>query len=210
MPDVIHVMLTDYGQFGWGISSPQLPELIGGRETYQELVKDLDELIVFGGGSVDAPRLVHVQTHRMLENGDELVVRVALDAHDKERLTVAARLNSALGLTGQVTNMLNVPRRPTGEALFVCALPSDTLGWLGDQMEDQDALCVVTSVGNGDESMIRVQFLTHGEALLSSGVEPHQPTTADAMGFTRSTTLSEVIHAEDRGQVERGTQLVYG
>lgn len=207
VPDVIHVMLTDYGQFGWGISSPQLPELIGGRDTREELTKDLEGLIVFGGGAADAPRLIHLQRHIMLENGDELVIRVAQDDSAVERARVALGLTSALSLTGQVTAMLNVPRRPTGEALFVCALPSDTLGWFGDQMEDQDSMCVVTTVENGGEGVIRVQFLGHGEPL--AGTDTHLLTSAGTMGWTPDTKLHEVIVAEDSGRVERGSQLVY-
>lgn len=51
----VHVLLTDYGRFGWGTSSPQMPELIGGRDTLAELEADLEKLLAFGDAPPQAP-----------------------------------------------------------------------------------------------------------------------------------------------------------
>jgi hypothetical protein len=196
MPETIHVMLTDYGNFGWGISSPQLPELIGGRDIVEELRADLDELLVFGGAERGSPFVIHLQKYLVLDNGDELVIRIAQDEKFKERWEAGLRLTAALRVAGQITSMLNVPRRPTGEVLFICAEASDTLGWVSAQLNAHDASCLVVSIA---EDLIRTQFIGHGEG--TDATEDWARTTD--MGWTDSTTISEIMKAQDSGRVAR-------
>ena len=195
--DTVHVLLTDYGQFGWGISSPQMPELIGGRDSYEELVADLEQLLAFGGASEQAPRLLHLQKHRMLMNGDEFIIRVARDEKFEARWHVGQQLTAALNIAGQLHAMLSVPRRPTGELLFICAEPSDTVGWIVEQLNDHDAACVVVGVAS---ELIRTQFFGSGPS--DSADEPWVR-LAD-MGWSDRTTLSEIIRQQDSGTVAQG------
>ncbi|GAA1332377.1 hypothetical protein [Saccharothrix algeriensis] len=194
---VVHVLLTDYGQFGWGISSPQLPELIGGRESYEELVADLDKLLAFGGATDGNPRLLHLQKHRVLMSGDEFLIRIARDSKFDARWTAGQQLTAALNIADQLTPLLSVPRRPTGEALFICAEPTDTVGWIVRQLDKNDAACVVISASS---EMIRTQFFGTGSV---EGDDSPWATLSE-LGWTEETTLSEIIRQQDSGKVSRG------
>lgn len=198
MPEAIHVLLTDYDRFGWGISSPQLPELIGGRDTYEELVADLNQLLEFGGAKPDAPRVIHHQKYIELANGDELMVRMAQDGKAEDRLRVGMHLATAMGVAAQLTDMLKAPRRPTGEVLFICVEPDDTLGWVSTQLNQQDAGCLVLQ---RDADKLHTLFIAHGKTSTDGWDR------AEHVGWAPDTTVLELFEAQDSGKVARG-QLV--
>jgi hypothetical protein len=200
VPDVIQVILTDYGRFGWGISSPQLPELVGGGDTYEALYGDLDELLAFGGAPAGSGRAIHIQKHCVLADGDELLIRIARDAHETRRTQVGQQLTEAMKVPAQLEHMLKGARRPTGELLFICALADDTLAWVSEQLTAEDAACAVISL---DEQFIRTQYIG------SSREQDERPwrRTAD-MGFSDKSTLGEMVRAQDEGLVQEG-QLLY-
>jgi hypothetical protein len=75
--------------------------------------------------------------------GGELVTRVALDAHASERREVHERLGRALAVPDQLRSLLGGPVNRVGEVIYVCAIPSDTVGWLEDQLDMRgDALTI--------------------------------------------------------------------
>jgi hypothetical protein len=202
----VNVLLTDYGEFGWGISSPQLPGFIGGRATQEELRQDLPELLSFAGVDTDQDDVrLHLERHLVLVNGEELTVRVATGEKDEDqRASVANTLVSALRVSSQVSQMLDVPRRPTGEVLFVCATPYDTIGWIIGQLENDDAACVVLQKAVHE---IRTQSFTTGFVAAQAAVREHTH-SVDEMGWDEKTTLQEILEAQSSGRLERGEQLV--
>jgi hypothetical protein len=197
--DTVHILLTDYGHYGWGVTSPQLPELTGGRQTYDELQADLDEILAFGGASEDQPRTLHIQKHHVLASGDEILIRVAVDTKADARWFAAKQLIAALNRPAQTQHMLAIPRRPTGEALFICAEPSDTIGWISEQFDEGDAASVVVSAST---EMIRAQPFAHRP---SAGAENPPQTSLAEFGWTAQTTLSEIIRQQDSGQLAADT-----
>jgi hypothetical protein len=199
VPDTIHVILTDYGRFGWGISSPQLPELVGGSATYESLVGELGELLTFGGAAPGAKVVIHTQSHLVLPDGDEVLIRIG-DTQRARRMQAASQLDAAMRDPVQLKRMLAGARRPTGELLFICAVPEDELGWVSAQLTAEDVACVVISV---DHMSIRTQYV-------GSTRKTHERPWRrfSDMGFDASTTLIEAIKAQDAGLVNQ-SELVY-
>jgi hypothetical protein len=115
-------------------TSPQAPGLVYGRPSLKELRYDLDEVLAFHfERPVPFNVVEHIERHYDLADG-ELVLRVAIDAHTKEREEVAHRLVQIASLPGQA-QALTASANPIGEAVYVCAIPSDTLGWLAAQLQ---------------------------------------------------------------------------
>src|ERR1700761_1316442 len=66
--------------------------------------------------------------------GHELVTRIAQDEHRDQRDAVFERIGRALAVSGQAEALVSTVTNTVGEAVYVCAVPSDTLGWLTAQL----------------------------------------------------------------------------
>lgn len=115
-------------------TSPQAPGLVYGRPSLKELRHDLDGVLSFHFERPGPFRVAeHIERHYDLADG-ELVIRVAMDAHTKDREAVAKRIFQVAQLPEQARALVSAAN-PIGEAVYVCAVPSDTLGWLGAQLQ---------------------------------------------------------------------------
>lgn len=115
-------------------TSPQAPGLVYGRPSLKELRHDLDEVLAFHFERPGPFRVVeHIERHYDLADG-ELVIRIAMDAYTGEREAVANRILQVASLPEQARALVSAAN-PIGEAVYVCAVPSDTLGWLGAQLQ---------------------------------------------------------------------------
>jgi hypothetical protein len=108
-------------------------------------------------------------------------------------MSVRQQIAAALNFTGQGAGMMSAPRRPTGEVLFVCALLTDTIGWITEQMDEEDTVCVVLNVS---PEFIRTQSFG------SAGQSDDRPwVTVGDLGLTSQTTLAEIIQQQDSGRI---------
>jgi predicted RNase H-like HicB family nuclease len=114
-------------------TSPQAPGLAYGRPSLQELRADLGEVLEFHFGHPGPFTVVeHIEHHYDLAGG-ELVIRVAMDAHTAERESVAERIRQVANVPEQARSLV-LAANAVGEAVYVCAVSSDTLGWLEAQL----------------------------------------------------------------------------
>ncbi len=186
MPDrTIDVIV--YGEDGsWSASSPQVPGFVGGRASREDLSHDLPGMLSFAG--IDPEGLtVRVHEEAMIStNEGDFVLRVASDDHFEERREVAERIRAALTDEIQREDMSDAPRTPTGELLYICAVPSDTVRWCVEQLHS-DGDGAVAAVCVAEEMIWATHFLTGADA-------PGQ--RLEHFGFLLDTTLSEMMQSQ--------------
>ncbi|MFG2815281.1 hypothetical protein [Streptomyces sp. NPDC048410] len=206
--EVVHVLLTDYGQYGWGVTSPQLPELVGGRESYKELRDDLDDILAFGGVPEGAKVIVHRQKYAVDPGGEHACfIRIANDEVEFDRIEAAMRLAGVLNDPAQRTRIMSGPSISTGERLFICAVPGDTLRWLSDQLVTGEVASIITSLADDmlGGKLIREMPIAHG----CEGDEPDEEWhSLSESGLTPDSTLGDLIMAVDAGRVSDDALLV--
>lgn len=130
-------------------TSPQAPGLVYGRPSLKELRNDLEDVLSF---HFDRPGPFMVAEHHEwhYDIGDgELVIRVAMDEHVADRAAVAERIRGAATVPEQAVSLVSGATNAVGEAVYVCALPSDTCGWLSAQLQPPaDAFNVALTIAD--------------------------------------------------------------
>jgi len=164
-------------------TSPQALGLVYGRPSLKELRHDLHEVLAFHFERPGPFKVVeHIERHYDLADG-ELVIRVAMDAHTKEREMVAQRILQVVSLPEQAQALVACAN-PIGESVYVCAVPSDTLGWLAAQLQPSapgDMINVALTIADG--------FLFTMPVAVEDGNRPTWP-VGSAMP---ATSLSEIM-----------------
>lgn len=148
LTDAIHLVIriTDEGFYA---TSPQATGLVYGRSTLAELHAGLDEVLRFHLGHPGPFQLVEHHERHYDIYGRELVTRIALDEHRDERQEVYMRVGRTLALPDQARSLGEGPTNRVGEVVYVCAVPSDTVGWLAAQLDPRgDALMVAVAIAD--------------------------------------------------------------
>lgn len=188
MGDTLHLVATNEREYGWSLTSPQLPGFVYGRPNREEFDADLEEALEFAGAP-DCPRVLHeVERVRTPEDVD-LLIRIARDRHVLERRRTAKLLLGALQDPQQRTGpdgLTSGPRLPTGEILFVIALPSDRLGWVYDQLGDRDTIVRVAASASGGLLWVSRVALSELD-LLEDAI------TLEQLGLSNDSTVGELM-----------------
>jgi len=116
--------------------------------------------------------------------GDEYTVRIASEPDRASRLETFRRLVGVLS-TDQRRILLDAARSSTGEVAFVVALPTDTLGWLDEQLYDEDDVITIV-VPVAEEHLFTPSVGTGPREGWTSLVE---------RGWSAETTVSEVMQS---------------
>jgi hypothetical protein len=114
-------------------TSPQAPGLVYGRPSLEGLRSDLDDVLSFyleRPGPFDV--IEHHERHYDIA-GRDLVTRLAMDEHHGQRQAVYERIGRVLAVPGQAESLVSAVTNLVDETVYVCAVPSDTLGWLAAQ-----------------------------------------------------------------------------
>jgi hypothetical protein len=138
-------------------TSPQAPGLLYGRSSLKELHHDLEDVLSFHFERPGPFAVVeHHERHQYLAGG-ELVTRLAMDEQQAERVAVYERIGRVIGVPGQAESLLSAVTNPVGEAVYVCAVPSDTFGWLVAQLDPRgDAFVAALTIA--DELLLALPF----------------------------------------------------
>lgn len=184
MTETIHLFVRPaVGDRDVYVTSPQVPGLLFGRPTLRQVREELDDVLAFHFGSPDAFGVIeHHERHYDIAGG-ELVTRLALDEHRDDRQIVYERIGAALRIPDQARSLLEVPTNKVGEVVYVCAVPSDSLKWLGDQLDPRygDALMVTVAVSN---ELLFAVAMVKGEGYVGP----------DTIAFDNGSTVADVIH----------------
>ncbi|MFG2324191.1 hypothetical protein [Streptomyces sp. NPDC048568] len=172
---------------GLYVTSPQLPGFMYGRKRLSEMRAGLQDVISFHLDQRGPFQVIeHHERHYDIADG-ELVTRLANDNYAAERQIVYERLGRAIRDSRQADSLAQGVANSVGEVVYVCAVPSDTLGWLNEQLFDpSDAFYAAVTVG---EEMLMTLPFAHGDAY--RGLEDTY--TAGVRGYRKNTRLSEII-----------------
>ncbi|MFK4187754.1 hypothetical protein ACI2L4_27670 [Streptomyces sparsogenes] len=186
--ELIHLIVrqTEDGLYA---TSPQLPGFMFGCATISSLRAGLQEALAFHANTPGPFRVLeHHERHYDIADG-EIVTRLANDELGNERQIVYERLGRAIQDPEQAKSISRGISNPVGEVVYVCAVPSDTLGWLTAQLSDpEDAFYAAVSIG---EHMLMTLPFAHGERY-SKYPDTYR---SGARGYNAETRLSEIIRA---------------
>lgn len=165
----MHAILSFYEGFGFGLTSPQFPGFAGGFDQSESpLNETVLALLRDAGAPSDFMLRLHVQ--RDFERKDRRwAVRVQEDWLPRLAEARRAAADHLMELLSQTPEPIDDARRDaTGDPVFLVALESDTVGWVEDQLEDDDWVMVVVDTP-GDLSVFplgRVGNLPDGQATI--------------------------------------------
>jgi hypothetical protein len=163
-------------------TSPQAPGLAYGRQSLEELHEDLADVLSFHFDEPGPFQVIeHHERHHEID-GRELVTRVALDEHQADRMTVYRRIGHVMATPDQAESLLSAVPNSVGEAVYVCAVPSDTVGWLTAQLDPRgDAFAAALNIA--DSMLLALPF-----AVSDDGRPGWQPSA-----YPPETPLSEIM-----------------
>ena len=163
-------------------TSPQAPGLTYGRKSLKELHHDLQDVLSFYFDQPGPFTVVEHHEHHYDIAGHELVTRIAMDENHPARLEALDRLGQAMQVPEQAESLLSAAANAVGEVVYVCALPSDTLGWVAAQLgPNGDALNAAVTIA--DQMLLALPFAN------DDGTRPE----LDQFSGTPGTKLSEII-----------------
>lgn len=149
MSEQIHLIIRLSGDGSVYATSPQAHGLVYGRPSLEELRSDLEDVLSFHferPGPFDV--IEHHERHYDIA-GRELVTRLAMDEHRDQRQAVYERIGQVLNVPGQAESLVLAVTNKVGETVYVCAVPSDTLGWLAAQLDRPgDALVAALTIAD--------------------------------------------------------------
>ncbi|MFD9717418.1 hypothetical protein [Streptomyces sp. NPDC059076] len=186
--ELIHLIIrkTEDGLYA---TSPQLPGFMYARGDMAELRADLREALSFHTGKPGPFRTIEHHERHYEVAGGELVTRLAKDSFAADRQIVYERLGKVIRDPGQARSLAHGRTNTAGEVVYVCALPSDTLGWLMAQLSDpEDAFYAAVTIA--DPMLLTLPF-AHGRRY--AGLEGTY--TAGSRGYKAETRISEIIQA---------------
>lgn len=161
----IHLVMTDHGEFGWSVESPQLPTVFGGGDDFEETLAIARELCEEAAW-FPLPEFpeVHVQHPVVAANGLEYLLRTHRSP-DLEVRQTRMLLTEALAeylLLHDIDDATHAGQPPlnTGERLLVAAMPDDTLEWCEAQLDNDAAgrFVVLTDEGTDSIALVRDRY----------------------------------------------------
>jgi hypothetical protein len=182
MSEPIHLIIRVSGDGSVYATSSQAPGLVHGRSSLQELRADLQDVLAFHFGRPGPFDVIeHHERHYEIA-GRELVTRIALDEHLDQRQAVYERIGHALRVPGQAEALVSAVTNKVGEAVYVCAVPSDTLGWLAAQLD-----------GSGDALVAALTTAEQFLLTLPIGADEGTHPAWSVGSSTSETPLSEIV-----------------
>jgi hypothetical protein len=149
MSDQIHVIVRFSPDGSVYATSPQAPGLLYGRSSIEELRAGLNDVLSFHFDQDDSFDVIEHHEHTYEVAGRELVIRLAIDSYYAERASVSNRILHVINEPEQASSVVSAVTNSVGEAVYVCAVPSDTFGWLSGQLgQSGDALVAALTIAD--------------------------------------------------------------
>jgi hypothetical protein len=149
MSEQIHMIVRLSGDGSVYATSPQAPGLVYGSASLEELRSELEDVLSFHFGRPGPFDVIeHLERHYDIADR-ELVTRLAMDEHRDQRQAVYEHIGQVLSVPGQAESLVSAVTNKVGETVYVCAVPSDTLGWLAAQLDGSgDALVAALTIAD--------------------------------------------------------------
>lgn len=148
-----NMILTQYEGFGWGITSPELPGLVGGRDSLEELQRDALDIAKFAGLDDDGQINIWFQSALEVE-GSYFFVRVKNDYYLDQRAQIAENTEHDLAVSAGCRNY--VGKDSLGDAVVIVGLPHETVNYLTETIEPNTPTAIATSLSGEDVVFVNV------------------------------------------------------
>lgn len=188
----VHLIVTDEGDFGVSVRSPQIDGFELGRPTLKEAQKDVVRVLRDLG--VTGQVAIHEERRYVSPEGSEFTIRFRADAEDRPlRLETAWRLEAMMGTEQRLQVFQDAEPNPMGEIAFICLLPKDPVAEVVAQMDERDAVVLAVSVA--DQGIWTMTFMSSPDAT-------DWPTLAE-QGITDDSTVQDLMRQADSVPVPR-------
>jgi len=190
----VHVVFTDYKEDGWGIASPQVPGLVGGRATASEAAADLEGILEWCGfepGTYNLHR--HEEKYAISPRGDEFMLRFAVDGPEGRDQAIGRMLH-AIEHDEYLDDLPRMPSFVTGEHLIISVLADDTIGWILDQLGDREGAYLQFYAG--DDALYGIPIYDTDQEM------GRGTTTLEKLGLTRDSVVRDLIDAVAAEEVD--------
>lgn len=185
----LHLVVTDDGPHGYSLSSPQVPELVYGRNDLEAFRRSVTDVLAFAEAP-DLPRREHRQVRRYDQHGREIIVRMAVDDRQDERKRLAKRVLGLLLESSEQADSLLCSNFETafGAHLVIITLPGDRLEEVFEQLDPRDGTAMITDFV--DDSGFEVRAISRSEINHDPGMR-----TLDEVGLSLSNTVGDLFAA---------------
>ncbi|MFC3299603.1 hypothetical protein FJV46_10520 [Arthrobacter agilis] len=181
----LHLIFTDYEQFGYAVTSPQIPGLVAAYDTMAEALGQVPALEALVDSS--ATTWLHEQKVASTPDGDEYLVRfLGIDqdeAAKEQRNACVGRMLASIESGTIDDSSWRKPQLRTGERLLVCVAPTDLLGWCLDQLTDDEGMTL---------QMNPHTDIVYGVAMLKEGSMPNAK-SLEELGLARGSTVQNLF-----------------
>lgn len=191
----LHLIYTDYGEeYSPTIESPQVPDLVGGRATFSQLVADTDAILHSAGVErrVGDPGVyLHLQYALVDPFGHEYLVRsLAAGGADPEpgdaqeaRTAAFSRLYGSVVRGTAADELDRQPQLATSERLLIAVTYQDTVEWIGDQLGEGGRASLTCYMGQ--DAILTIPFADGSLGSNSVG-------KLDALGLNSQSTFGQM------------------
>lgn len=180
----VHVIYTDFPGFGWGISSPQVPELAGGSTSIDDALADTPRILALAGfDEGDYVLIQHEQKYVQSPTGQEYFLRFT-EPLTKGRQAVIGRTLAAVESGAEDDELHRMPTTPTGERIVIGCEADDKIGWILDQLAEGEGTTVQYYAG--DDAVYSVPIYD-GDREYGNG------SGLEELGLDRENTVTDLI-----------------
>lgn len=178
-----HLIVTDAGDDGWTLESPQLPGFLYARSNLIDFRADMGAVLT-DVGVVAAQAVFHDQMPFETPEGVEYIVRVRQDSSRGERIALGEQVKSILVGPDRFGVLETVPPGPTGERLFICSRSTDLVRDVTEQVyEGRDVVAI---------ALARLPQVWIGPLISMSGELDPRTRTLETLGLGPDSTLFEL------------------
>lgn len=150
--DNLHIVFTEYPGYGWSTSSPQVRGLACFYPTVDEAQLNLDDALLTAGFEY-GKAMIHQHEEKFLtdDDGNEYLVRFSGSDASFE---AASRLMGSIHRGDIEPDM--IPMNRSGDRQIIGVDPSQTLRWVSDQLQEDEAALVCYH--QGDDVVYHLPF----------------------------------------------------
>lgn len=178
--EAVHLLFVESPEGLW-MTSPQVPSLAYSAPLQRIDWDDVKAALAFADAP-DAPLVVHRVVERVAPDGTPYTIRMAADEHKAIRSHTARVIEASVNDPAQDA-LADQPVGIVPEVQFVCAVATDRIGWVIDQLGDEDVIALASPV---TETMAWTQAIGHNLKDPLAGVWA-------PLGLGRDATVSDLM-----------------
>lgn len=198
------LILSDYGDLGWGVSSPDLPGLLSGAATREDLTDDFLFGLAHEAGLDPSGSLDTFEQLVMTIDDEVYAVRAKQDFYFGDRASLVFK--TARHLNEDSDLRVYADKDSLGDAVFMVCLPTDSLLSVTGSIEQGEPVTLVVERRN------TIEYLGLRHANVND--EADGRIQLGSLGFTMDSTIEELFARfdnsdSDLSKMDKARSLVF-